>query len=100
LGFGIDFGRERIDVHGGEEGGRFYDPVQAKRINPVRLCGNSNRIGSLVTARLERGHGTAMLIVAKSPVCEDAEQCENRGQFSSWLGAPALVAGARSFVDQ
>src|SRR5438876_10292466 len=35
LGIGIDFGRERIDVHGGEEGGRFYDSVPAEWINPV-----------------------------------------------------------------
>src|SRR6266446_3558548 len=38
-----------------------------------------------------------MLVVAKSPVCEDGEQCENRGQPSSWH---ALAASADLFVDQ
>src|ERR1700675_2433830 len=100
LGFGIDLGRERIDVHGGEESGRFYDPVPAKWDDPVGVCGNSNRISSLVIARLERGYSAAMLIVAKSPAGEDGEHCENRGQSSSWLGVRAFVAGADLFVDQ
>src|SRR6266702_261677 len=38
-----------------------------------------------------------MLVVAKSPVCEDGEQCENRGQSSS---RHAFAAGADLFVDQ
>src|SRR5258708_25562030 len=38
-----------------------------------------------------------MLVVAKSPVCEDGEQCENRGQPSSWH---AFAAVADLFVDQ
>src|SRR6267378_1359056 len=41
-----------------------------------------------------------MLVVAKSPVCEDGEQCENRGQSSSWLGVRTFTAGADLFVDQ
>src|SRR6202162_235380 len=100
LGIGIDFGRERIDVHGGEESGRFYDPIPAKRVDPVGIRGNSNRIGSLVIARLERSYGAAMLIVAKSPIREDGEQSENRGQSSSWLGARAFATSADLFVDQ
>src|SRR5258708_8692005 len=41
-----------------------------------------------------------MLVVAKSPVCDYAEQSESRGYFSGWRGARAFAAGADLFVDQ
>src|SRR5271157_1346587 len=84
VGFGIDLGRERVDVHGGEESGRFYYAMPAKGIDPVGIRGNADRIGSVVIARLEGGYGSAMLVVAQSPVREHGEQREGRGQSSGW----------------
>jgi hypothetical protein len=49
-------------------------------------------------ARLERGHGAAMLVVAQSPIGEDGDESDNRGQPSS--GHRALVARADFFVDE
>src|SRR5580698_3975668 len=60
LGFGIDFRRhrseiQRIDIHGGEEGGSFYYSIPDERIDHVGIGGNSERVDSLVIARLEGG---------------------------------------------
>src|SRR5271170_7574159 len=76
FGFGIDLGRhrievQRIDVHGGEESGGFYYSIPAERIDHVWICGDSDGIDSLIAARLQRGDGAAMLVIAKSPIGKD-----------------------------
>ena len=75
--------------------------MPAKRIDHVGVGGNSDGIGSLISARLERGHGAAMLEVAQSPVGEDGDESKkSRPVVLGAASGPFLRAPISSLMSE